>query len=238
MTGHFGNNRTQCQAFQYWNSSKGDKIEDSGHQGHSWSNKPYSGTLFIDFGPSVEVGSWLSHFSWPCFADCCHGRILWMELYRIWCPFDYPPRAPCPSSYHCPRPHVGEPGNFTRTQAVVTWPVSPFAPAVSNNVDTYTVGKINDIFNGAGIQSWHEIPAVKTVQLLTAEDGKDLLNLKGFSFTNLVDLVLRAYNVSVCMCFCSSMIRLPEKVQLWNDLLLITADHGNIVCEVRPHSWI
>ena len=53
------------------------------------------------------------------------------------------------------RPYVGEPGNFTRTSNRRDLAVSPFAPTVLDKlneagIDTYAVGKINDIFNGAG----------------------------------------------------------------------------------------
>ena len=51
---------------------------------------------------------------------------------------------------------LGEPGNFTRTANRRDLAVSPFAPTVLDKlneagIDTYAVGKINDIFNGAGI---------------------------------------------------------------------------------------
>ncbi|ETJ34383.1 hypothetical protein Q604_UNBC11191G0001, partial [human gut metagenome] len=54
------------------------------------------------------------------------------------------------------RPYVGEPGNFTRTANRRDLAVSPFAPTVLDKlneagIDTYAVGKINDIFNGVGI---------------------------------------------------------------------------------------
>ena len=51
----------------------------------------------------------------------------------------------------------GEPGNFTRTWlTVVTWLYLHLPPTVLDKlneagIDTYAVGKINDIFNGAGI---------------------------------------------------------------------------------------
>ena len=71
--------------------------------------------------------------------------------------------------------------------------VSPFAPTVLDKlneagIDTYAVGKINDIFNGAGINhdmghnksNSHGIDTLlKTMGLAEFE--------KGFSFTNLVD---------------------------------------------------
>ena len=71
--------------------------------------------------------------------------------------------------------------------------VSPFEPTVLDKlneagIDTYAVGKINDIFNGAGIN--HDMGHNKSnshgidnlIKAMTSEDFKH-----GFSFTNLVD---------------------------------------------------
>ncbi|HEN2601147.1 TPA: phosphopentomutase, partial [Streptococcus agalactiae] len=87
----------------------------------------------------------------------------------------------------------GEPGNFTRTANRHDYAVSPFEDTVLNKldqagIDTYAVGKINDIFNGSGINhdmghnksNSHGIDTlIKTMGLSEFE--------KGFSFTNLVD---------------------------------------------------
>ncbi|MFV1035441.1 hypothetical protein QML28_29980, partial [Klebsiella pneumoniae] len=61
-------------------------------------------------------------------------------------------------------------------------------------IDTYAVGKINDIFNGAGIN--HDMGHNKSnshgidnlIKAMTSEDFKH-----GFSFTNLVDFATGLY---------------------------------------------
>ena len=137
------------------------------------------------------------------------------------------------------RPYVGEPGNFTRTANRRDLAVSPFAPTVLDKlneagIDTYAVGKINDIFNGAGINhdmghnksNSHGIDTLlKTMGLAEFE--------KGFSFTNLVDFDAlyghrrNAHGYRDCLHDFDE--RLPEIIAAMreNDLLLITADHGN-----------
>ena len=137
------------------------------------------------------------------------------------------------------RPYVGEPGNFTRTANRRDLAVSPFAPTVLDKlneagIDTYAVGKINDIFNGAGINhdmghnksNSHGIDTlIKTMGLPEFE--------KGFSFTNLVDFDAlyghrrNAHGYRDCLHEFDE--RLPEIMAAMreDDLLLITADHGN-----------
>ncbi|MFQ3447415.1 phosphopentomutase, partial [Escherichia coli] len=75
--------------------------------------------------------------------------------------------------------------------------ISPFAPTVLDKlneagIDTYSVGKISDIFNGEGIN--HDMGHNKSnnhgvdylIKAMTSEDFKH-----GFSFTNLVDFDVR-----------------------------------------------
>ncbi|EPU49431.1 hypothetical protein SAG0198_03270, partial [Streptococcus agalactiae str. Gottschalk 1005B] len=137
------------------------------------------------------------------------------------------------------RPYVGEPGNFTRTANRHDYAVSPFEDTVLNKldqagIDTYAVGKINDIFNGSGINhdmghnksNSHGIDTlIKTMGLSEFE--------KGFSFTNLVDFDAlyghRRDPHGYRDCLHEFDERLPEIISAMRDkdLLLITADHGN-----------
>ena len=137
------------------------------------------------------------------------------------------------------RPYVGEPGNFTRTANRRDLAVSPFAPTVLDKlneagIDTYAVGKINDIFNGAGIN--HDMGHNKSnshgidnlIKAMKSEDFKH-----GFSFTNLVDFDAlyghRRDPHGYRDCLHEFDERLPEIIAAMreDDLLLITADHGN-----------
>ena len=101
-------------------------------------------------------------------------------------------------------------------------------------IDAYSVGKISDIFNGAGINhdmghnksNSHGIDTlIKTMGLPEFQEG--------FSFTNLVDFDAlyghrrNAHGYRDCLHEFDE--RLPEIIAAMreDDLLMITADHGN-----------
>lgn len=134
------------------------------------------------------------------------------------------------------RPFVGTPGTFQRTSNRHDYALKPFGRTVMNelkdsNYDVIALGKISDIYDGEGVTE-----AVRTVD---NEDGMTKIvesmdkDFRGISFLNLVDFdakyghrrdpegygkALEAYDA-----------RLPEVLTKMNDddLLLITADHGN-----------
>ncbi|UJL44769.1 phosphopentomutase [Virgibacillus sp. NKC19-16] len=134
------------------------------------------------------------------------------------------------------RPFVGEPGAFQRTSNRHDYALKPFGRTVMNelkdaDIDVIALGKIDDIYDGEGVTE-----AIRTTDnedgmtKLVASMGKDFT---GLSFLNLVDFdakyghrrdpegygkALEAYDA-----------RLPEVFgQLKeDDLLIITADHGN-----------
>ncbi|HGD6473147.1 TPA: phosphopentomutase [Streptococcus agalactiae] len=238
MTGHWeimGLNITE-PFDTFWNGFPEDiitKIEDfSGRKVIREANKPYSGTAVIDdFGPrQMETGELIIYTSAdPVLQIAAHEDIIPLEeLYRI-----------CEYGRIIARPYVGEPGNFTRTANRHDYAVSPFEDTVLNKldqagIDTYAVGKINDIFNGSGINhdmghnksNSHGIDTlIKTMGLSEFE--------KGFSFTNLVDFDAlyghRRDSHGYRDCLHEFDERLPEIISAMRDkdLLLITADHGN-----------
>ncbi|ASK63284.1 phosphopentomutase [Virgibacillus phasianinus] len=134
------------------------------------------------------------------------------------------------------RPFVGIPGAFERTSNRHDYALKPFGHTVMNelkdtNHDVIALGKISDIYDGEGVTE-----AIRTAD---NEDGMTKLaesmnkDFHGISFLNLVDFdakyghrrdpkgygkALEAYDA-----------RLPEVLAKLNDddLLLITADHGN-----------
>ena len=137
------------------------------------------------------------------------------------------------------RPYIGKTGNFTRTANRHDYALSPFAPTVLNKladtgVSTYAVGKINDIFNGSGITNdmGHNKSNSHGVDTLIKTMGLSAFT-KGFSFTNLVDFDAlyghrrNAHGYRDCLHEFDE--RLPEIIAAMkvDDLLLITADHGN-----------
>lgn len=221
------------------------KIEEfSGRKVIREANKPYSGTQVIaDFGPrQMETGELIIYTSAdPVLQIAAHEDIIPLdELYRI-CEYarSITLERPALLGRIIARPYVGEPGTFTRTANRHDYAVSPFAPTVLDKLNeagvaTYSVGKINDIFNGAGIN--HDQGHTKSnshgVDVLL-ETMKDPEFKTGFSFTNLVDFDAvyghRRDSDGYRDCLQEFDGRLPELMETMGekDLLLITADHGN-----------
>lgn len=134
------------------------------------------------------------------------------------------------------RPFIGEPGAFERTSNRHDYALKPFGRTVMNemedsDLDVIALGKISDIYDGEGVTE-----AIRTKDNM---DGMDQLvksmdkDFTGMSFLNLVDFdakfghrrdpqgygeALEAYDE-----------RLPEVLEKMqdDDLLIITADHGN-----------
>ncbi|BBH20004.1 phosphopentomutase [Paenibacillus baekrokdamisoli] len=134
------------------------------------------------------------------------------------------------------RPFLGEPGSFKRTANRHDYALKPFGRTVMNELkdagyDSIALGKITDIYDGEGV--------TKTVRTVSNSDGMDKFiatldeSFTGLSFLNLVDFdalyghrrdpqgyghALEDYDT-----------RLPEVFAKMTDedLLLITADHGN-----------
>ncbi|MCZ2259509.1 phosphopentomutase [Sporosarcina sp. G11-34] len=134
------------------------------------------------------------------------------------------------------RPFIGEPGNFTRTTNRHDYALKPFDRTVMNelldsNYDVIAIGKIDDIFNGEGVSE-----SVRTVSNM---DGVDKLldvmkkDFTGISFTNLVDFDAlyghRRDPIGYGKALEEFDVRLGEIMEglREDDLLIITADHGN-----------
>ncbi|MDW0115614.1 phosphopentomutase [Sporosarcina thermotolerans] len=134
------------------------------------------------------------------------------------------------------RPFVGEPGNFIRTTNRHDYALKPFDRTVMNELkdvgqSVIAVGKISDIFNEEGVTE-----AVRTVSNM---DGVDKLldvmksDFNGLSFTNLVDFDAlyghRRDPIGYGNALQDFDARIPEimKALKDDDLLIITADHGN-----------
>ncbi|TWT10460.1 phosphopentomutase [Streptococcus sp. sy004] len=250
MTGHWeimGLNITE-PFDTFWDGFPEDilvKIEEfSGRKIIREANKPYSGTAVIDdFGPrQMETGELIVYTSAdPVLQIAAHEEVIPLdELYRI-CEYarSITLERPTLLGRIIARPYVGTPGHFTRTANRHDYAVSPFEPTVLNKladagVPTYSVGKISDIFNASGITNdmGHTKSNMHGVDVLI-----ETLKLKefdrGFSFTNLVDFdAVYGHRRDVegyRDCLEEFDARLPEIMENMreNDLLLITADHGN-----------
>ena len=204
-------------------------------------NKPYSGTKVIDdYGKhQMETGDLIVYTSAdPVLQIAAHEEVIPLEeLYKI-CQYvrDITKDEPYMIGRIIARPYVGEPGNFTRTSNRHDYALDPFGHTVLDSLkdagrDVIAVGKINDIFNGHGITE-----AIRTKSNM---DGVDQLlkvmekDFTGMSFTNLVDFDAlfghRRDVVGYGRAIDEFDERIPELIAAMkeDDLLLITADHGN-----------
>lgn len=204
-------------------------------------NKPYSGTAVInDYGEhQMKTGDLIVYTSAdPVLQIAAHEEIIPLEeLYRI-CQYvrDITKDDPYMIGRIIARPYIGEPGNFTRTSNRHDYALDPFGHTVLDSLkeagkDVIAVGKINDIFNGQGITD--------SVRTKSNMDGVDqLLNVmkqdfNGLSFTNLVDFDAlyghRRDVVGYAHAIEDFDLRIPEILDAMtdDDLLMITADHGN-----------
>lgn len=134
------------------------------------------------------------------------------------------------------RPFVGKPGAFVRTPNRHDYALKPFDRTVMNELkddglDVIAIGKISDIYDGEGITS--------SLRTKSNMDGMDKLvdtlktDFTGLSFLNLVDFDAlyghRRDPEGYGKALEEFDARLPEVFDLLkeDDLLVITADHGN-----------
>ncbi|APB32178.1 MULTISPECIES: phosphopentomutase [Vagococcus] len=219
-----------------------DKItEFSGRGIIMGANKPYSGTQVIeDFGEEqMKTGDLIIYTSAdPVLQIAAHEDVIPLEeLYKI-CEYtrEITKDDPYMIGRIIARPYLGEPGNFKRTANRHDYALDPFGRTVLNELkdagkDVIAVGKINDIFNGQGMTE-----AIRTASNM---DGVDKLldvmkqDFEGVSFTNLVDFDAlfghRRDTPGYAKALEEFDARLPEIYANMqeDDLLLITADHGN-----------
>ena len=204
-------------------------------------NKPYSGTAVIDdFGKhQMETGDLIVYTSAdPVLQIAAHEEIIPIEeLYRI-CEYtrEITKDDPYMIGRIIARPYVGTPGSFQRTSNRHDYALSPFGQTTldflkEKGFDVIAIGKINDIFNGQGITEF--------VRTKNNMDGVDKLvdilkkDFTGMSFLNLVDFDAayghRRDTVGYGNALEEFDARIPEILEHMHedDLLIITADHGN-----------
>lgn len=204
-------------------------------------NKPASGTEIIEElgAKHVETGALIVYTSGDSVLQiAAHEEVVPLtELYEI-CEFcrKITREDPYMLGRIIARPFVGEVGNFKRTSNRHDYALKPFGRTVMNelkdaNYDVIAIGKIADIYDGEGV--------TKAIHTVSNMDGMDKFiktfdeEFTGINFLNLVDFdalyghrrdpqgygkALEEYDT-----------RLPEVFakMTTNDLLIITADHGN-----------
>ncbi len=204
-------------------------------------NLPYSGTEVIeDYGKEhMETGAIIVYTSAdPVLQIAAHEEVIPLEeLYKI-----------CEIARELTldpeflvgrviaRPFVGEPGNFKRTSNRHDYALTPFgrttmAEMKDAGLDVIAIGKISDIFNGDGV--------TEAIRTKNNTDGMDKMadivrrDFHGLSFLNLVDFDANFGHRRDPIGYGEALEefdrRLPEVLEALTeeDLLLITADHGN-----------
>ena len=134
------------------------------------------------------------------------------------------------------RPFVGEPGDFTRTANRRDYSLSPFSETILDELkaasyDVIAIGKIEDIYNGSGVtESMHTSSNLDGIEK-TIERMKQPYH--GLIFTNLVDFDAKFGHRRDPKGYANALKEfddhLPTIIQSLGeeDLLIITADHGN-----------
>lgn len=136
------------------------------------------------------------------------------------------------------RPFIGDnKDNFTRTPNRHDYATSPFAATYMDNLkedgyDVIAIGKINDIFNGQGITEFNKTKSNldglnQTIDIIKNRD------FTGLCFVNLVEFDSeyghRRNPVGYYNCLKEANDKVEEMLKYLkeDDLLMITADHGN-----------
>ena len=204
-------------------------------------NKPASGTEILDeLGEEhMETGAIIVYTSAdPVLQIAAHEEVIPLEeLYRI---CEIARELTLSEEFLVgriiARPFVGQPGNFVRTSNRHDYALKPFGRTAMNELsdaglDVIAIGKIDDIYNGEGITS--------TERTKDNMDGMDKFistldkDFKGISFLNLVDFDAlfghRRDPLGYGRALEEFDVRLNEVLPKLTeeDLLIITADHGN-----------
>jgi len=204
-------------------------------------NKPASGTeILAELGEEqMRTGAWIVYTSADSvFQIAAHEEAIPLEeLYRA---CEIARRLTSEEEYAVgrviARPYTGRPGSFVRTANRRDYAVKPPGKTVMNQLeeaglDCIAIGKINDIYSGEGVTE--AVPTksnadgiAKTVEILRRE-------FRGLAFTNLVDFDSLYGHRRDPQGYASALEQfdrgLPDIMACIgeNDLLIITADHGN-----------
>ncbi|MDR0200018.1 MAG: phosphopentomutase [Streptococcaceae bacterium] len=222
------------------------KIEDfSGRKVMREPNKPYSGTAVIDdFGPrQMETGELIIYTSAdPVLQIAAHEDVIPLdELYKI---CEYVREITNVGSEWLlgriiARPYIGQVGSFERTANRRDYALKPFGPTVLNHLDeagfpVISVGKIHDIYDGQGINkdmghNQNDMDGVnRMLKAMALPEFQE-----GLLFVNLVDFDAKYGHRRNPEGYAKAIEdldgRLPEIMAAMNDddVLMITADHGN-----------
>src|SRR5690606_4662060 len=204
-------------------------------------NKPASGTQIIEElgAQQMETGAWIVYTSADSVLQiAAHEEVIPLqELYEA-CRIarSLTLQEPWRVGRVIARPYVGRPGAFQRTANRRDFALKPPAPTVMNRLkdagyDVIAIGKIADIYDGEGVtQHWPTKSNMDGVDRVLDAMG---MSFCGLAFANLVDFDSlyghRRDPEGYGRALEEFDERIPELLAgLENDdLLIITADHGN-----------
>ena len=188
----------------------------------------------------IKTGAMIVYTSSDSFLQiACHEKYFGLEeLYRV-CKIA---REICMNEKYLvgrviARPFVGESSEtFKRTPNRHDYALSPSDKTVldslkENNYDVISVGKINDIFNTMGITESHKSVSNEDGMNITIDIAKRDFN--GLCFVNLVDFDALYGHRRDVLGYKKALeefdLKLKELINVLrrDDLLIITADHGN-----------
>ncbi|MGE5099501.1 MAG: phosphopentomutase [Deltaproteobacteria bacterium] len=198
-----------------------------------------SGTAVIDrFGPEHQrTGAWIVYTSADSvFQIAAHESVVPLEtLYRGCQTAREMLVAPHDVSRVIARPFVGEPGSYERTKSRRDFSIAPPHETLLDaleraGIERYGVGKVDDLFAARGIQSRHTAHNADGIALIEKWLGGAS---SGLLFANLVDFDQAFGHRNDVPGFYGALrhfdAALPGLLSLLreDDLLFITADHGN-----------
>ncbi|ADH99703.1 phosphopentomutase [Salisediminibacterium selenitireducens] len=204
-------------------------------------NKPASGTeILVEYGQQhVDTGDLIIYTSADSVLQiAAHEEVVPPE--ELWEICEMARELTLDEKYMVgrviARPFVGTEGKWERTSNRHDYALKPFGRTVMNEIkdaglDSIAIGKISDIYDGEGI--------TQSMRTEDNMDGMDKLNeslkmeFTGLSFLNLVDFDAKFGHRRDPLGYGKALEeydeRLPEVLEAMKDedLLIITADHGN-----------
>lgn len=203
-------------------------------------NKAASGTAIIDeLGPrQMAEGAWIVYTSGDSvFQIAAHEEVIPLdELYRG-CAVARELCNPLRVGRVIARPYVGRPGAFRRTDNRRDFSYPLPGPTIldhlqARGVHTVTVGKLDDVFAGNGIdEARHDETSAAAqaalISVAAAESGPL------FVFANFIDFDMRYGHRRDALGYAAELERTDAFLAAFlphlreDDLLIITADHGN-----------
>ncbi|MEW6653958.1 MAG: phosphopentomutase [Bacteroidota bacterium] len=139
------------------------------------------------------------------------------------------------------RPFITKDGKFTRTTNRKDFSIDPSSPTILNylsesGIDTYGIGKINDLFNYSGIK--HQIKTKSNNEGIDKIIAAAKTAKNSYLMVNLVDFDVYYGHRNDPEGYYKALqefdVRLPEIIETLDetDHLILTADHGNDTTDI------